>query len=160
MWWRKSIGRWGGSSKPFGTPRSKRKRWSCLPATTVHGLCSVRMAGPQNRFEVKRPRPGKVASAFPAIFHWPGQIAPGVVDGIGANLDLYAHVCIIGWRKRTERQARLHFPGFSGHATARQTKPADYLGLPPQRISIGTLQTAYTNETTDRPHRSGGRSLA
>ena len=26
----------------------------------------------------------------PAIFYWPGKIAPGVVDGIGANLDLYA----------------------------------------------------------------------
>lgn len=26
----------------------------------------------------------------PGIFHWPGTIAPGVVDGIGVNLDLYA----------------------------------------------------------------------
>ena len=26
----------------------------------------------------------------PAIFRWPGKIQPGVVDGIGANLDLYA----------------------------------------------------------------------
>lgn len=26
----------------------------------------------------------------PAIFHWPGKIAPATVDGMGANLDLYA----------------------------------------------------------------------
>lgn len=26
----------------------------------------------------------------PAIFHWPGKIKPGTVDGIAANLDLYA----------------------------------------------------------------------
>ncbi len=26
----------------------------------------------------------------PGIFHWPGTIPPGVVDGIGVNLDLYA----------------------------------------------------------------------
>ena len=26
----------------------------------------------------------------PAIFRWPGKIQPGIVDGIGANLDLYA----------------------------------------------------------------------
>ena len=27
---------------------------------------------------------------MPCIFRWPGEIAPGTVDGIGANLDLYA----------------------------------------------------------------------
>jgi len=26
----------------------------------------------------------------PGIFHWPGKIKPGIVDGIGVNLDLYA----------------------------------------------------------------------
>ncbi|MEM7699556.1 MAG: sulfatase-like hydrolase/transferase [Verrucomicrobiota bacterium] len=26
----------------------------------------------------------------PTIFYWPGKIAPAVIDGIGANLDLYA----------------------------------------------------------------------
>lgn len=29
-------------------------------------------------------------SRVPAIFRWPGKIAPATVDGIGANLDLYA----------------------------------------------------------------------
>ena len=29
-------------------------------------------------------------SRVPAIFHWPGKIAPTTVEGIGANLDLYA----------------------------------------------------------------------
>lgn len=29
-------------------------------------------------------------SRIPAVFRWPGKIAPATVDGIGANLDLYA----------------------------------------------------------------------
>lgn len=29
-------------------------------------------------------------SRVPGIFHWPDRIAPGVVEGIGVNLDLYA----------------------------------------------------------------------
>ena len=29
-------------------------------------------------------------SRVPGIFRWPGKIKPGVVDGIGVNLDLYA----------------------------------------------------------------------
>lgn len=34
-------------------------------------------------------------SRVPAIFHWPGHIKPGTVEGIGANLDLYATLAAI-----------------------------------------------------------------
>ncbi len=34
--------------------------------------------------------PWEGGNRVPAIFYWPGVIEPGVVDGIGANLDLYA----------------------------------------------------------------------
>ncbi len=43
----------------------------------------------------------------PAIFHWPGKIAPGEVFGMGANLDLYAT-----FAKLTGGSAQPTIPGF------------------------------------------------
>ena len=59
----------------------------------------------------------------PAIFYWPGTIEPAVIDGIGANLDLYATFATIAGGNQPSEKPGYHSKDLSGVLLRGEASP-------------------------------------